>query len=401
MDRQFALPIDVISFSELRKNNFIYVDKTHKLQYLIETGKRYFLSRQYGFGKTLTLSTLTAMFSGEVELFEGLAAYEFVKQYAEHPYKVINFDFESLKVNNLQSFNISFKNMVTNVAQNFGIDLQDHISDMSIIDIFNYVYKHFGSFVILIDNYDKPIMDSINDTELLFNIYATLKSVYETINSYARSIKFLLITGVQRYNAYGVFSTISGITDISARQNYGDILGYTHEELKSNFTKYIDQRKLKITSKDLFVKLKAYNDKFCFDNITNVYRSDAVLQSLLCGDPQIYSSYIDVNNDSGVRYSCINPGDRDFLDAKNSIIYVDKSELLIHINERIGTIDKYVCISRPRRFGKTIALNMIAAYYDMTCDASKVFDGLKITKHQSFSVFANKQLKIIFHRLMI
>ena len=384
----------ITSFSLLREKNFIYVDKTAKLENLIKNGAAYFLARPHGFGKSLTLSTITAMFNGKAELFKGLAAYKFVKQYAEHPYAVINFDFGSLEAESLQGFEKSFAKMLFNVANNFGIDLQHHISDLSVIDIFKYIYEKFGSFVVLIDNYDKPIMDCINDTNLLFSIYTILKSFYNKINSYNNAINFLFITGVERYNNFGVFSTMKNLTDISTRKKYGDILGYTHEELERNFTSNIDQESLNISSKHFFEQLKLYNDQFCFDGVTNIYHPYAILKSLEFGDPRIYGLYINDNPYTNFEYSCINPGDRPFLDAKNSKIYVDKSELLIYTNERIGTNDKYICITRPSNFGKTITLNMIAAYYDRTCNARNTFNGLKITKHKSFSLFSNRYIVI-------
>ena len=393
MNRQLKLPNKIISFSELRENNFIYVDKTAKLQNMIEDGGWYFLARPQGFGKTLTLSTLTAMFSGKAELFEGLAASEFVKQYVEHPYKVINFDFESLMGYNLHEFNKSFEKMLIAIANNFKIDLEYPVSTSSLTNIFSYLRQQFGSFVVLIDNYDKPIIDCKDNTELLFEIHIILRSFYDIVNNYTSSIKFLMIMGIQQYDTYGVFETISDLDDISKNEYYGDILGYTHDELESNFVDFINHKNSNINPKNLFDGLKPYNNKFCFDGVTNVYQPTAIYQSLKYLNAKNYLSYIKKKNNI-FKYSCINPGDRLFLAARNLKIYVDKSELLIYTNERIGASDKYICISRPRRFGKTFALDMIAAYYDRTCDASKVFDGLKITKHQSFSIFANKYIVI-------
>ena len=394
MAEQSKLSIDISSFVKLRENNFIYVDKTAKLQNMIEYGGWYFLARPKGFGKTLTLSTLTAIFNGKAELFEGLAAYEFVKKYAEHPCVVINFDFGSLNTDSLEDFNDSLKNILIDVADNFGINLEDPINDMSIIDIFDYVYKKFGSFVVLIDNYDTPIINCINDNELLFEIYKTLKCIYRIINNRCSYINFVMITGIEKYNAHGVFSTIRYLEDISTYEYYGDILGYTHDELEKNFSGFIDHESSNINSKDLFEQLKSYNDKFCFDGITNVYHPIAIIKSLISCKPEIYISYVCKEKYNGVVYNFINRDDERFLAVKNSKTYVDKSELLIHTNELINTMDKYVCISRPSGFGKTVNINMLAAYYDINYDASKIFSDLKIRKHESFSFFSNAYIVI-------
>ena len=396
MDRQLKLPNKIISFQMLRENNFIYVDKTAKFEKLINGCKGRFLARPKGFGKTLLLSTLTSLFSGKAELFEGLAVYELAKQYAEHPYPVLNFDFASLNGHSLEEFKLSFENMIINTANNFGITLQyPLVYYTSISSIFRDISKRSKYFVVLIDNYEKPILDCIGDTELLFEVYHDLDYIYSFIYRYINSIKFVMVTGVERYRSKGVFSTGEMTDDISYSKHYGDILGYTQEELENNFAGYIDQQGLDITSKDFFEQLKSHNDQFCFDGITNVYNPCAINESLEYLNVEKYISCINDNQYTPFKYKCINPGDELFLQAKNSEIYVDKSELLITINKFINDMDrKYICVTRPPRFGKTTDINMIAAYYDITCDARKTFAGLKITEHKSFLKFSNSYFVI-------
>ena len=160
------LPIGIQSFEIIRKENYLYVDKTEKLLPLIrKSGKSYFLSRPRRFGKSLTLSTLEAMFKGKAELFKGLYAEEWVKEQSKNPNPVIKLDMSSLKsYNSSEQLNHYLVNQFKQylAINKLTIDLDEN-ADITLSNLIIKLYKQFGSVVVLIDEYDKPITDNINN----------------------------------------------------------------------------------------------------------------------------------------------------------------------------------------------------------------------------------------------
>ena len=181
-----------------------------------------------------------------------------------------------------------------------------------------------------------------------------------------------MVVGIEKFNRTGIFSTIRYLENISGNKEYGELLGFTQTELENNFEKFM---------------YKNENE--------SIYNPSCVIASLKNNDPNSHFKYLRNSNDNTIGiYTCINQGDVDFLEAKRYEVFVDKSEMLIYTNCLLEHEGKYICISRPRRFGKTISANMVAAYYDNNCDAEKTFADLKITQHSSFLECANKYIVI-------
>ena len=395
MEEIQKLPVGIDSFTLIREHAYLYVDKTAQLENLVQGGKSYFLSRPQGFGKTVMLSTLTAMFSGKTEYFKGLACEEKVKEYARHPCPVMNFDFSILDTEDFAAFTDSFMEVLDTVSEDFDIKTQDTRVRKKISTSIKSIYEQYGPIVLLIDNYDKPIIKCFNNREILFKVYQLLQSFYATIKIYTKYICFLMITGEEKYTSAGVFSTIERIQDISSTQVYDTLLGFTQNEFETNFSDWISYAasKLHIHQDNLIENLK--KQSVANNNKIPVYHPSSILKYFNECEVGKYSFLYETGISGNTKfYNCLNKGDKAFLEAKNSQIYVDKSELLIHTNSFIETDKKYICISRPRRFGKTTSVNMVAAYYDETCNAEQTFKGLKITNHHSFYTFANKYIVI-------
>ena len=242
------LPIGVQNFEQIRRNNYLYVDKTEKILSLAKTEKSYFLSRPRRFGKSLTLSTLEAMFQGKAELFKGLYAEEWVKEQSKHPSPVIKLDMSLLsQYKDCEELNQSIINyLVRYYIEEYELDIvvQNKSGDV-FLDVINKLYKKFGSVVLLIDEYDKPITDNINNLEKAEEMRETLRLFYGLLKD-CDEVKFIMFTGVSKFSKTGVFSGLNNLKDISMTEEYGDIVGYTQQELEDNFGEYFSKTYEKI-----------------------------------------------------------------------------------------------------------------------------------------------------------
>ena len=287
------LPTGMQSFERIREDyNYIYVDKTEKLLQLAKTKKSYFLSRPRRFGKSLTISTLEAMFKGKAELFKGLYAEEWVKEQAKHPNPVIKLDMSALKsyegIDVLNHYLVNkFKQYLT--INKLTMDL-DKNADIIFSNLIIKLYQEFGSVVVLIDEYDKPITDNINNLEKAEAVRNYLRPFYTVLKDSSDYLRFVFITGISKFSKVGIFSGLNNLKDISMIEEYGDIVGYTQKELENNFGDYIEitSKELKIDKDKLLTKIKKYYDGFSFDGITRVYNPFSILNFF---EDKIFDNY--------------------------------------------------------------------------------------------------------------
>ena len=280
------LPIGIQNFANLRRRNYLYVDKTAILQKLIENGERYFLSRPRRFGKSLTLSTLEAMFKGQSELFKGLAAEEWVKGQSKNPAPVLRFDMSVRELSSINLFKSSLKNMLKRTAVNFDLELiSDNLGDM-FEELLERVQKKLGLVVVLIDEYDKPILDNIDNLGKANEVREILRSFYTTLKGCDEYLRFALLTGISKFSKAGVFSAMNNLEDISMDENFGDIVGYTQNEIEFYFEDRINYvaEKLSISKSELLERLKDYYDGFSFDGKISLYNPFSVMQCLKKAD---------------------------------------------------------------------------------------------------------------------
>ena len=275
------LPIGIQSFEKIREGNYIYVDKTKQILNLIENGECYFLSRPRRFGKSLTISTLESMFKGKTELFKGLYAEDWVKEQAKNPNPVIRLDMSALgNYENKKELNKSIINyLVRYYIKKYKLDivLQDSSSDV-FLDVINELYKQFGKVVVLIDEYDKPMTDNIDNLEKANEMREILRKFYNVLKG-RDEVKFVMFTGVSKFSKAGVFSGLNNLKDISMSENYGDIVGYTQKELEDNFGDWLEKNghKMSLSKEELLNKIKKHYDGFSFDGKVRVYNPFSVL----------------------------------------------------------------------------------------------------------------------------
>jgi hypothetical protein len=236
------LPIGISDFKKLREGGYVYVDKTEYIYRLVKEGSGYyFLSRPRRFGKSLLLSTLEYLFKGERELYKGLYIEDKWEWGETNP--VIRIDFakdivkkEDYKRRIIQELE---KNYINNEIEQRIEKEEDEVGLFEKLII--SIYKRYSKqVVVLIDEYDKPILDVIEDKKEAQEVRKELKALYSVLKGLDKYIRFVIITGVSRFSKVSLFSGLNQLEDISLSKEYGNICGYTQEELKKYFKEYLE-----------------------------------------------------------------------------------------------------------------------------------------------------------------
>ena len=266
------------SFEAMRKQNTVYVDKTEYLYNLIQIeGGYFFLSRPRRFGKSLTLSTLKAIFEGRKELFDGLYIGQTDYEFKKHP--VIHIDFGSCQRDNKEGTADWINYELSVIGRGYGIELDSKYHDANLKNLIIQLYEQHGPVVVLIDEYDKPLSDSIDNVQRAVEIRDVLRGFYEVIKSSASYLRFVFITGVTKYSKMSIFSSMNNLNDISIDSRYSTMLGYTQEELEHYFDEGIDEgsKALNIPKDEYIAKVKNWYDGYCFaPNSQTVYNPVSV-----------------------------------------------------------------------------------------------------------------------------
>lgn len=233
-------PIGIQNFEDLRRNGYAYVDKTQFVNKLADEGKYYFLSRPRRFGKSLFLSTLEAYFQGKKELFEGLAIYEKETEWKQYP--IFHID--------LNTANFREEGCLYNVLNDYLTAWEDKYgtreSEVTLPLRFKGVIaraaeKEGRNVVILVDEYDKPILQTQQNEKLQEDHRNQLKAFYSVLKTQDRYIKFAFLTGATKFGKISVFSDLNNLMDLSMDHRYVNICGNTEEELKSYFKEGISE----------------------------------------------------------------------------------------------------------------------------------------------------------------
>ena len=262
----------VYSFDDLIQGNFLYVDKTEYIWRLVSPAKAmYFLSRPRRFGKSLTLSTLKAVFEGKKEQFKGLAIYD--KPYDWKPYPVIHLDMNGRDFSTLEKMEDRFRQMLREQAEFHGITLKGSSSDTMFHELIKTLHDKAGDVVILLDEYDKPILNNISHANVS-EFLSALKAFYSVIKEKSGMLRFAFVTGVSKFCHVSLFSDLNNLTDITMDARYAAMLGYTQEEVETYFADRIEQASGQLnTPKDqLLPKIKAWYDGYRFhEDAPSVY----------------------------------------------------------------------------------------------------------------------------------
>ena len=226
-------PIGIQNFEDLRRNGYKYVDKTNFAYKLADEGKYYFLSRPRRFGKSLFLSTLEAYFQGKKELFKGLAIYDLEAEWKKYP--IFHIDLNTANFREKDSLYTVLNDYLTTWESKYGARESEVTLPLRFKGVIARAAEKEGrGVVILIDEYDKPILQTLQAPELQAEHRAQLKAFYSVLKTQDRYIKFAFLTGVTKFGKISVFSDLN-LIDISMDYRYVNICGTTEEELKSYF----------------------------------------------------------------------------------------------------------------------------------------------------------------------
>lgn len=279
-------PVGIQNFEKLRQEGYYYVDKTALVYRLANTGNYYFLSRPRRFGKSLLLSTLEAYFQGKRDLFEGLAMEELESQWTEYP--VIHLDLNAKHYVSEQSL-LEILNQYLEIYEAlYGDEKKDRSPEERFAYIIRRAYEKTGNrVVILVDEYDKPMLQTIGKPELQEAYRGILKAFYGVLKSMDGHIRFAFLTGVTMFGKVSVFSDLNNLIDLSLRREYVDICGITEQELLDNFEP--DIRSLaeagQMTYEDTLTKLRTDYDGYHFcENSPGLYNPFSLLNTFISNE---------------------------------------------------------------------------------------------------------------------
>ena len=232
------LPIGIQTFRDIIEEGFVYVDKTEIAYHLITGGRSYFLSRPRRFGKTLFLDTLKEIFEGRKELFRGLYIYD--KWDWKVKYPVLRISMGSGVIKTIGKLNKRLNSVLRDTGEFVGV----HCQSSEPVECFKELIqkaskKHNQKLVILIDEYDKPILDNITDKDVAREMRNVMKDFYGIIKDHDAYIRFVFITGVSKFSKMNLFSGLNNLEDITLHPAYGNICGYTHNDLLTVFKEHL------------------------------------------------------------------------------------------------------------------------------------------------------------------
>ena len=274
-------PIGIQDFDKIINEGYTYVDKTELIYKIVHEGSYYFLSRPRRFGKSLLMSTLDAYFSGKRELFKNLAIEKLEEDWTAYP--VLHLDLNTGKYNSKDSLTHALDDFLSRLEANYGTFHSEKTLELRFMGIIERIYHKTGKpVVILVDEYDKPLLQSINNKELQEDFRATLKAFYSVLKTQDRYIRFALLTGVTKFGKVSVFSDLNNLIDISMDEGYDTLCGITEEEMHRYFEESIQKlaERYKISYEETCARLKKRYDGYHFVEYgTGVYNPFSLLST--------------------------------------------------------------------------------------------------------------------------
>lgn len=274
-------PIGIQSFESLIREGYIYVDKTDLIHKLVSTGNYYFLSRPRRFGKSLLLSTIEAYFRGQRELFRGLAIDRLTDKWEPHP--VLHLDLNNQKYEKAEDIDVILDHFLKKWETDYGVtDRQDSIS-LRFANVIEAAHEKTGrKVVILVDEYDKPLTETLSDESLADKFRDSLRAFFGNLKTQDRHIRFAMLTGVTRFSRMTIFSGINNLRDISMSGDYESICGVTHKELTEYFEPSIRAlaEKKGLTMEKTLSMLREWYDGYQFSEVKkDVYNPFSLLNA--------------------------------------------------------------------------------------------------------------------------
>ncbi len=269
------LPIGVQNFPKMINDGYLYVDKTETIYRLLSAGSYYFLARPRRFGKSLLISTLHEIFSGNQALFAGLWIYDQI-EWQSHP--IIWLDFSEIGAREV-GLTSAINQALDEIATSYGLTLQATTNALKLRELIHRLAAQEGSVVILVDEYDKPIIDHLEDITQAEINRDILKNLYSVIKASDPYIRFFMITGVSKFSHVSIFSDLNNLNDITFHPKYSQLLGYTEAELQTNFAPWLDSLASEYADiyPDIQKTVRLWYDGYSWDGRQFVYNPFSIL----------------------------------------------------------------------------------------------------------------------------
>jgi Predicted AAA-ATPase/PD-(D/E)XK nuclease superfamily len=275
------LPIGIQTLSEIRAKNGIYVDKTPLIHQLVTSGKYYFLSRPRRFGKSLTISTLKELYLGNKAIFEGLWIYDKWDWSKTNP--VIHISFDELDYKEI-GLNKVISDELKKWAKHYKVRLTNESIKSQFKELLEKVSKKHGKVALLIDEYDKPIIDFLEKSEIEQGKANrdVLREFYGVLKNSGDLLELVFITGISKFAKVSLFSHLNNLMDITLSQDYATLTGYTHEEVVTYFDEYLSkiETQLNISREVLLDNMRIWYNGYSWDGNSRVYNPFGTLNFL-------------------------------------------------------------------------------------------------------------------------
>ena len=283
-------PIGIQNFGEIRRDGYAYVDKTALMYKMVSEGKYYFLSRPRRFGKSLFLSTLEAYFEGHKELFDGLAVSRLETEWKSYP--ILHLDLNTREYKDASSLDAELNRHLEAWEKLYGNQYKDRASEERFIHVINHAFEKTGKrVVILVDEYDKPLLQAIGNEELQSAYRSKLKAFYSVVKTLDAKIRFAFFTGVTKFGKVSVFSDLNNLIDLSFDKRYAELCGISEQELHEAFDESVTDLAVAndMTKEECYERLKRDFDgyHFCLPS-KGMYNPFSVLGTLASGQFRDY-----------------------------------------------------------------------------------------------------------------
>lgn len=262
---QRLYPLGIQTFSEIRRRDMLYVDKTEYVYRMASSGKFFFLSRPRRFGKSLLVSTFQSYFEGRKELFKGLAIEKLEHEWTEYP--VLHFDMSGGKHLDKEQLNRYLLSVLTENENRFGIKADAIDPNIRLMNLIKSLYQQTGKqVVVLIDEYDAPLLDVAHKDDNLIELRYIMRNFYSPLKLSEPYLRFVFLTGITKFSQLSIFSELNNIKNISMDEPYSGICGITKDELLTQMSEDIDAlaKKMSLTREETIEKLKENYDGYHF-----------------------------------------------------------------------------------------------------------------------------------------
>ena len=263
-------PLGIQTFERIRKEDKLYIDKTEYIYHMTHTsGTYFFLARPRRFGKSLLVSTLQSYFEGKKDLFEGLAIEKFEKEWTKYP--VLHFDMSGGKHMDKEQLEEYLGYRLQDEEKKWGISNPAKGNNNRLIDLINTAYQKSGKqVVVLIDEYDAPLLDVAHDNDRLIALRDVMRNFYSPLKYREPVLRFVFLTGITKFSQVSIFSELNNITLLSMNDDYAGICGITKEELLTQMQEDIDMlaKSQDLTREATIAKLKEHYDGYHFAKVS-------------------------------------------------------------------------------------------------------------------------------------